>query len=224
MLVMHELTHGSIFLRILLSILIGGVLGYERQRLNRPAGLRTYMLVCLGACICMMINQYITQVYQTGDPVRLGAQVISGIGFLGAGSILTVGHNRVSGLTTAAGLWASACIGLAIGVGLYEMAIMAGLAAFCILSVFQSIDSALHRRRKVIDIYVESSAESFLSSFIHYTREHGLRLSNLQMDNQRSITGAFTFIATISSQESQPKEDILEVLKNAPDMQYIQEI
>ena len=105
MLELHEITYGSVLLRLLLATIIGGILGWERGRKNRPAGLRTYMLVCLGAAIVMMTNQYVTQCLGTGDPVRMGAQVISGIGFLGAGSIMVTQRNQIRGITTAAGLW-----------------------------------------------------------------------------------------------------------------------
>ena len=129
------------FIKMLLALLCGGVLGVERGRKKRPAGFRTYMLVCLGATLAMMINDFVWLKYGTGDPTRLGAQVISGIGFLGAGTIITTGHNRVKGLTTAAGLWAAACIGLAIGVGYYEGAII-GTTMIVIIMVLLQIGRA----------------------------------------------------------------------------------
>ncbi len=114
----------SITVRLALSLLCGGVLGFERERKGRAAGFRTYMLVCMGATLVMLTNQYIHDYTGTGDIARLGAQVISGIGFLGAGTIIVTGRNHIKGLTTAAGLWASACIGLAIGIGFYFGAII----------------------------------------------------------------------------------------------------
>ena len=109
----------SIVIRLLAATLCGGLLGMERERKKRPAGLRTYILVCMGAALVIMTNIYITDLYGTGDPTRLAAQVVSGIGFLGAGTIIVTTRNRVRGLTTAAGLWASACMGIAIGAGFY---------------------------------------------------------------------------------------------------------
>lgn len=105
----REVTLQAVVFRLVLSVLIGGILGFERGLKNRPAGLRTYVLVCVGATIVMLTNQYIYQNAGTGDPVRMGAQVISGIGFLGAGTIMVTPHNQIKGLTTAAGLWASVC-------------------------------------------------------------------------------------------------------------------
>lgn len=122
----REVTYISIIIRILAAFLLGGVIGMERGMKNRPAGLRTYMLVCVGSCLIMLTNQYIYQVFDTGDPVRMGAQVVSGIGFLGAGTIVVTKRNQIRGLTTAAGLWAAAAVGLAIGIGFYEAAVLGG--------------------------------------------------------------------------------------------------
>ena len=137
MLQLRELTYSSMLIRLLMAVVIGGILGLERGRKNRPAGLRTYMLVCLASAIVMMTNQYVTQCMGTGDPVRMGAQVISGIGFLGAGSIVVTQRNQIRGITTAAGLWASAAVGLAVGIGFYEVAIAGGLAVFSALTVVE---------------------------------------------------------------------------------------
>lgn len=101
---LYELNTITILVRILLAVLIGGLIGMERGMKNHTAGLRTYILVCLGSTMVMMTNQYVTENIGGGDPTRLGAQVISGIGFLGAGTILVTNRNRVKGLTTAVGL------------------------------------------------------------------------------------------------------------------------
>lgn len=117
---LQELNWISITVRLLLALICGGILGIEREKKRRPAGLRTYMLVCVGAAFVMITNEYMSFKYEGVDPSRMGAQVISGIGFLGAGTIIVTGRNRVKGLTTAAGLWAAACIGLAAGAGFYS--------------------------------------------------------------------------------------------------------
>ena len=121
---------------------------------NRPAGLRTYMLVCVGACLIMLTNQYIYQFTGAGDPMRLGAQVVSGIGFLGAGTIIVTKHNQIKGLTTAAGLWTAAGVGLALGIGFYEAAFTATLGIYAILTVLQRWEYKVHKRIRYIEFYV----------------------------------------------------------------------
>ena len=183
MLTIRELTLTGIVIRILVSILLGGIIGLERGMKNRPAGLRTYMLVCMGSCVVMLINQYTTQVFGTGDPVRLGAQVISGIGFLGAGTIVVTSHNQIKGLTTAAGLWASACIGLAIGIGLYEVAIVAGVGVFLVLTVLHECDYYMRSRTRMVDVYIELEQTVNLGKFIRNIRDMGLEISNIQREH-----------------------------------------
>ena len=150
--VFHEITQYSVIMRILVAIVIGGMLGLERGMKNRPAGLRTYMLVSVGSCLIMMTNQYIYQYTGSGDPMRLGAQVVSGIGFLGAGTIVVTRHNQIKGLTTAAGLWASAGVGLALGIGFYEGAITAGVSIYLILTILQKLEDRVHKKIRVMDI------------------------------------------------------------------------
>ena len=124
-------------LRTLISMFIGGLIGWERETVHRPAGLRTHMLVAVGSCITMQIGTYLSTTLASGtDPTRLGAQVISGMGFLGAGTILKEGAT-IRGLTTAASLWAVACLGLAVGSGAYTIAIIGFIAVILILTVFE---------------------------------------------------------------------------------------
>ena len=116
----------EILVRLLLAVLLGGFIGYEREHTNRPAGFRTHILVCAGAALVMATSEYLVRRYSISavDPARLGAQVISGIGFLGAGTIIRDGVN-VRGLTTAASLWAVSCVGIAVGCGFYLGAVIA---------------------------------------------------------------------------------------------------
>ena len=130
---LREFHFASVVLRLVLAMLLGGCIGLERERKRRPAGFRTYMLVCLGAALTVLLSLYeytlVTGPWSTlaaelgmkTDVSRFGAQVINGIGFLGAGTILVTGRQQVKGLTTAAGLWASACTGLAGQRGILRM-------------------------------------------------------------------------------------------------------
>ena len=113
--VFSELNLFSILLRIALALILGGALGIEREQKQHPAGFRTYVIVCLGATLACITNLYMCERLGGTDPARIPAQVISGIGFLGAGTILVTRNNHVRGLTTAAGLWCCATIGIAVG-------------------------------------------------------------------------------------------------------------
>ena len=169
------------FVRLSLAMLCGGVLGIERGKKNRPAGFRTYMLVCVGATLVMMTNQYICQIYGTGDPARLGAQVISGIGFLGAGTIIVTGRNRVKGLTTAAGLWADACLGLAIGIGFYSGAIIGCTLILLAMSVMHRLDDKMIANARNMDLYMEFQKMSDLGNFMSKIKEFGMKISEIEM-------------------------------------------
>ena len=214
MLVARELTVTEIILRVLISVAIGGLIGLERGMKNRPAGLRTYMLVSLGACVVMLINQYTTQVFGTGDPVRLGAQVISGIGFLGAGTIVVTSHNQIKGLTTAAGLWASACIGLAVGIGLYEVALIAGLGVFLVLTVLHECDYYMRSRTRMVDVYIELDQSVSLGKFIRGLRDRELKVSNILREHDTTYESeVLSFTATVKGQKKTNQADLVRLLK-----------
>ncbi|MBE6037118.1 MAG: MgtC/SapB family protein [Clostridiales bacterium] len=145
----------SIFLRILLAALFGGLIGSNRDRHGRAAGLRTHILVCVGAALTTMLGLYIhAELGYSNDPMRMGAQVISGIGFLGAGTIMVRNHSHVTGLATAAGLWSTACIGLATGAGFYWGASLAVLVVLVTLSILSKLSGIAKRKRSGI-YYVE---------------------------------------------------------------------
>ena len=223
MLTIRELTIWSILLRILVSIVLGGIIGLERGMKNRPAGLRTYMLVSLGSCVVMLINQYTSQAFGTGDPVRLGAQVISGIGFLGAGTIVVTSHNQIKGLTTAAGLWASACIGLAIGIGLYEVALIAGLCVFLVLTVLHEMDYFLHSRTRMVDAYIELDQTMSLGKFIRNIREQGLEISNIQREHDTAYGDeVLSFTATIKGQKKTHQAELVRFLRKQEGVKYLE--
>lgn len=137
----------------------------------------------------MMTNQFLYQSYQSGDPARLGAQVINGIGFLGAGTIIVTKRNQIKGLTTAAGLWTSACAGLALGIGLYEVAAPACLSIFVIFTVLHGLDFRMRRKSRQIDAFVELRKNTSIRNFLASVREQNFDPSNLllQPDSAESV-------------------------------------
>ena len=147
-------------LRIVLAMLVGGVIGMDRERKGRAAGFRTYILVALGAAITVILSQYLDQmlnsfmrdaydvVKRRTDVVRLGTRVISGVGFLAAGTIIVTGKQEVKGLTTAAGLWASACMGLAVGAGFIECVLVSFLLIILSIRVLPAIETLILNRSR----------------------------------------------------------------------------
>lgn len=182
---LREVTYLAVALRIMVAFFLGGILGLERGLKQRPAGLRTHMLVCVGACMIMLTNQYIYQVFAVGDPVRMGAQVVSGIGFLGAGTIMVTKHSQIRGLTTAAGLWATAAVGLATGIGFYEAAGMGTLVMVLTLTVLSVLDSKMHKKTRCFEVYVELDPSVSLGIFLDCVRAKGIVIEDVQMEPSR---------------------------------------
>ena len=163
---LQQLNLLSIIVRILLAATIGGLIGLERESKNRSAGFRTYTLVSVGACLVMMTNQYMFSIYQSGDPARMGAQVISGVGFLGAGTILVTRNNQVRGLTTAAGLWTSACVGLALGIGFYVGALIVGGVLLLVMILLRPLSGALQRKNGIMRMYAHFNDSDDIDVFL----------------------------------------------------------
>ncbi|MBE6941979.1 MAG: MgtC/SapB family protein [Ruminococcaceae bacterium] len=220
----REVTYLAVALRIVVAVLCGGALGLERGLKHRPAGMRTYMLVCVGACLVMLTNQYLFQVTQTGDPMRLGAQVVSGIGFLGAGTIVVTRYNRIKGLTTAAGLWSAAGVGLALGVGFYEAALIAGFAIFVVMTLLQRWDDNLHSKTRAVEIYVELADGTTMGYFISKLRELELEISNVQIEQSTAESNSRGLIATLKAQKRCDHSDLMEKIRAINGVRYLEEL
>lgn len=183
---------GAIY-KLLLSLLLGAVVGLERRHKGQIAGMRTFALISMGATLAMLVSIYIPQEYmglKNGDPGRIAAQVISGIGFLGAGAIIQM-KGSVRGLTTAAGIWMTACIGLAVGAGMYLIATTACLLIIFVLMILENLEKRLFKggeakivRLKVEEIVTDTSVyrECFKRHHVHISDEF------LRYDYTRNIS------------------------------------
>lgn len=153
---LQEFNGVSVTVRVLLAAVLGGLVGSERGRRGRAAGMRTHVLVCLGAAMTSMVGLYSAEILGfTNDPLRVSAQVISGIGFLGAGTIMTRNHAQITGLTTAAGLWATASLGLCIGIGFYGGVLAAFLVILVTMVALPSLERKRRTRREYVCYYLE---------------------------------------------------------------------
>lgn len=225
MLEFRELTLLEVVIRILVAVVFSGIIGLERGLKNRAAGFRTYMLVCLGSCVIMLTNQYIYQATGAGDPVRMGAQVVSGIGFLGAGTIIVTKRNQIKGLTTAAGLWASACIGLAVGIGFYEVALVGAVAIYLSLTLLHTWEDHIRRKTKVLMIYAELKPGLTLGECLRQARELDLVISNTQLEHEHVSSDTGTcFLATVKSDQKLKRAELLEKLQSLSCLAYMEEL
>ncbi|MCC0685791.1 MgtC/SapB family protein [Clostridioides sp. ZZV15-6383] len=159
---MIDIGSKEIAIRLLLALIIGGIIGLEREKIRQFAGFRTHILIATGSCIVSITSIQLFfdyNLYTNADPARMPAQVLSGIGFLGAGAILK-NKGGVKGLTTAAGMWATACIGIAVGYGYYELSILGGLFVMIALFVLRIINTFLFSQEKNVLILKLSNLDS----------------------------------------------------------------
>lgn len=190
---LREFTYPSIFLRLALAMLFGGIIGLEGTRKGRAAGFRTYILVSVGSALTILLGQYMAQMLELSwnseegarvDTARMGAQVINGIGFLGAGTILVTNRQQVKGLTTAAGLWASACVGLAIGAGFYECVIPAFLLVFAVVKLLPYGEDLIIENLRNINLYVEYDKLEHTGKVVDQIRKLGVQIYEIEIDRQ----------------------------------------
>lgn len=205
----------TLVVRIILSMLCAGAIGIERGRANQAAGMRTYMLVSLGACIAMVTGEELYLAYGTGDPARLGAQVISGIGFLGAGSIIVSGKVRVRGLTTAAGLWVAACIGLSIGSGFWEAGLATTLSVTFIMTLMKRVESAFSHQ---LCVYLELEERFSVEHLANALQPHEIRIFEIKMNE--SLDGRQKLILWLSCGKRRKRGETLRLLMAIPGVQY----
>lgn len=166
---LNEFNIISVIVRIFLAMLLGGCIGMEREKSKRPAGFRTHILVCVGSCMTALIGLFVWHdMGNMSDPLRISAQVISGIGFLGVGTILVKEHDHITGLTTAAGLWTTAAIGIACGFGFYEGAFIGTLVVAVTAAILFKFEARGRKKNRRIAVYVEVGGTELLNEYIDW--------------------------------------------------------
>ena len=188
----------GICLRLALATFVGVIIGLDREYKNKGAGIKTHALVCIGAAMAMIVNEYVFREFpnMNTDITRLGAQVISGIGFLGVGTIMMNGRSEVKGLTTAAGLWACAGVGLAAGIGFAEGTLLAVIFILFIFRVLAPLDKKLHKNSKRIDLYMEFKDSESIRPFMESLRRQKVDL--LEFDFRKDKLGLHIPAAAMS--------------------------
>lgn len=204
----------STFVKMLCAMLCGGAIGLEREYKRRSAGFRTHILICLGACMTAMTGQYIVIIlHYSSDMARLGAQVIAGIGFIGAGAIIVTQKNQVRGLTTSAGLWATAVTGLAFGSGFYEGGILTTILILLAETVLSRLEYASHVRAKRRILYVEFTRRAALDFILSEMKSRGDQIEDIEMtqdaeskEKNGKTQRAYVYYRTMGK-ESEPETD-----------------
>ena len=209
--------------KLLLSLLLGSVIGLERRRKGQIAGMRTFSLICMGATLAMLVSIYIPQEYmglKNGDPGRIAAQVISGIGFLGAGAIIQM-KGSVKGLTTAAGIWMTAAIGLAVGAGMYMIATIAVVFILFILAFAERYEQSLFKagESKIIRVKTHGIVEN-LAPYRQVFSEYNIHIVDEFI--RYDYGGDHTIINFIILAKGQPDFPLL--FKKLHEMQEIRSI
>ena len=197
----------TVLIRLVLCVIVGGIIGMERGKQGRAAGMRTHILVCMGAALAAMMGFYITEVLDlTGDPMRISAQVVSGIGFLGVGTIMLKGRFQITGLTTAAGLWCAATIGLALGAGFYEGALVAFILTVATVTFLHKLEYKFIKRYRRFGIYVEITSDKIVRKTIDSLSDM-YEISDVQITLPRSgTTGNVGIEINVHTSTATPEE------------------
>lgn len=185
---LRECNLATTMLRILLSMILGGAIGLQREKNGHAAGFRTHILVCMGAAMTVLTGVFSVEVlHYSGDPLRIAAQVVSGIGFIGAGTILITQRAHVKGLTTAAGLWATASVGLAAGIGFYEAAIFCTAIIFIVITLLKRFDRVLSVKTPALcKMYLELDTPASVNIVLDDLHRMGISFATLRVRPPRS--------------------------------------
>lgn len=221
---LREFNICTIIIRLFLAAILGGIIGLERGRQRRAAGLRTHILVCVGSALTVMVGFFAREALgiELSDPLRVSAQVISGIGFLGAGTIMLKGRFQIVGLTTAAGLWVTAAIGLSSGIGFYEGAISAFLISVFTVMVLNKLERHINDNRSNFGVYVEIRQDKAVRECIESLKEK-YQAHDIQVTVPRSgIAGnvGIEVILVIQRKNKTTLKEVIEEINEYPSVVY----
>lgn len=222
---LQEFNAISIFVRMFMSVVFGGLLGIERSKKHQAAGTRTFSLVCLGSCLVILTNEFICLKCGGGDTSRMAAQVISGIGFLGAGTIMVTTNNRVKGLTTASCLWISSILGLCIGSGLLVISLFCFVLTMITLYILDNYSERHSKFNPLISLYLEVDPVYGIPEIRSYAKNHFYIIKNIRRRSEQPLTRNDLCISIdLDLTNRVNHEQILENLNNNEFIHYVEEI
>ena len=193
----------TVTVRLVLAVFCGGFIGLERERKRRPAGFRTHILICLGAAMTTLTSQFLVlNLGANTDMARLGAQVIAGVGFIGAGTIIVTKRRQVKGLTTAAGLWTSAIVGLCCGAGFFEGAVLATLIILVVEFAFVKLEYSIFNTSRALNIFVEYSKAQTLSLVVDAIKKNGVYIKDIEVTKTEGEVACAVFSLKMNKRQS----------------------
>jgi putative Mg2+ transporter-C (MgtC) family protein len=225
---LKEFNTVSILFRFALATLCGSLIGFERGKKRQAAGLRTHIIVCIGATAAMLVNQYSVHfINPASDPARMGAQVVSGIGFLGAGTIVITGNRRsqqVKGLTTAAGLWASACMGLCIGIGFYRGAVIMCAFLFVVIVALNQIDERYLKSSSLLRLYLEYSPTTPFSAILVALHNEGWHMTNIEPLKHMGSGNTSVLLEIQNNSRNWNAQKVLDLVRHVDGVLFVEDI
>lgn len=222
--IFSDWTWQIILIRIIISLIIGIVIGIDRGVKRRGGGARTTITVCLGATMVMLLEQYLEELYpERLDISRIAAQVISGVGFLGAGSILVSGH-QIKGLTSAASIWTCACIGLAVGIGFVDGAIFLTVMWLAGVHMVPYIEDRVYKHSRYMTLYVEVEDGKAITNVSRLLKERNCFIDSFYVDKPKAKGQHFQIVVTLRIQKKRNREEFLCALQNLKGILSVDEI
>lgn len=212
----------AVMFRLLLAALLGGIMGLERTRKRREAGFRTYMLVALGSAMTVLAGEYMAMSFSGVDASRIAASAVSGIGFIGAGSIIVSRSNRVMGLTTAAGIWVSVSVGIAAGCGLYFSAVALVAISILITMLGEKVQGRFLRHSTTLRLSILFDGEEHVLPFIGELQKLGFRINSLDMAKPISDCVSATMLLHVPPHCDHRK--VLEEMRLLPGVVYAEDV
>lgn len=218
-----EWTVQNTIIKVLVSMVLGIVIGIDRGVKRRGGGARTTMTVCLGATMVMLTEQYIQILFPGQDSTRMGAQVISGIGFLGVGTII-VSRHRIKGLTSAASTWACACIGLAVGIGFIDGAVLVTVVMLIGLHIIPAIEQVIYKHSRYFMLYIEVEDGKAITELFHKSRNDGCFIDAYEVDKPKAKGQYYTVMLTLKTPRALHTDEYLQELRDIKGVISVEDI
>ena len=215
----------TVTVRLMIAMICGGIIGIERERKQRPAGFRTHILICIGAAMTTLTSQYIAfELKGTTDLARLGAQVIAGIGFIGAGTIIVTKRKNVKGLTTAAGLWASAIVGLCNGAGFIEGALITTVIIVIAELFLSRFEYFMISNSRTINVFVEFDDTASLTLIIDVVKENSSYVRDIEITKSNNEGNNSCAIFSLQMPRKTSHDKMLNIIANLDGVVSVEEL